>query len=331
MRRSVPVIALLLGSLVSAVPASAAPLSPADKAQADAAYTSAVELYRAGKYRASANAFEEAYMTLPTAVLLVNAARAWERAGELESSRQRYEAVLKVVDLDPDTEHSAIAGLARVKGALEGGLTAPGGAWKGRAKFGGRSVELTFFLMPGRVGKLAGGVHVTEPACAAWLVLKRRSGHEYELDTQEPRGDALCRELGRLTLTVTAADRIAARWSSGGDRSDFKLAAIGPRAEVAARTGAASGFAASGFGGEPGGAAFDPGLLVVAGALEAAEDALDALPGWVGKRVGLTLEDQPEKPGVLQGVNGSMIIVELKDGGTWRGDILTVRTLRLLE
>ena len=339
MPRRAPVIATLVVSvlLVAAalwVPASAS--SPTSKAEADAAYAAAVELYRAGDYKDAANAFEEAYMKLPGPVLLVNAARAWERAGELDKARQRYEAVLKTVDLDPDAEHSAISGLARVKAALDGVLTAPGGAWKGRAKIGGRSVELNFFLMPERAGKLAGGVHVTDPACAAWLQLKRRSGNEYVFKTKSPRGDSLCSDLGTLRLTVTAADKIAARWSvvsnkKGGSskKADFKLAAIGQRAEVASRTGSASGFG-TGFGtGDV--AAFDPGTLVVAGALAAAEDALDALPGWVGKRVGLTIGDAPEKKGSLQGVRSAIIIVELDDGGTWTGDILQVHTLRLLE
>ena len=60
---------------------------------ADDLYHQAVSLYRDGRFKEAAKAFKEAYVLAGDDVLLLNAARSWEKAGGREAAAKLYAAV----------------------------------------------------------------------------------------------------------------------------------------------------------------------------------------------------------------------------------------------
>ncbi len=330
---SIPVVALVVG-LVTLQPSVGGAATPAE-----ISYEQAVALYRAGRHAEAAQGFEETYLFDPQPVLLVNAARSWEKAGQPARAEQRLRAVLRGEGVPEEVRTAALAGIAR--------LTAPpplgpmAGAWEASAvDIGGLRTRITVIIMPREAGELTGAFHLTGAHCGGILRVNAGISGTLVATVESAAGHLICTRLRALTLK-TRPRHVEATWViDGGDVIAFQLSPAASPEPRAAQVASAPGPPRKR--GSPGKPPAGPGSarpetpapqapqLTIAGDLDAAEFALDSLPSWVGERVHATFSDGTSATGSLVGVRGTILILRLDRGDSWTGDILSLNSLRQL-
>lgn len=102
-------------STVSAAPPTAV-TSPEEAAKLH--YTHAMAAYTAGAFYDAARSFDAAHAALPRPVLLLNAGRAWERAGDLLRALARFKALREDQATSPQLVAQGNQGYRRVMAAL---------------------------------------------------------------------------------------------------------------------------------------------------------------------------------------------------------------------
>jgi len=101
-----------------AKPAARAPLSPEKKRAAAEAFNRGEDAYAAGNFRDAGAAFEEAYSHVPHPSALWNAARAWNRGGELARAANLFAKYLSEAPPNAPDRKSAVTGLEQLTGKL---------------------------------------------------------------------------------------------------------------------------------------------------------------------------------------------------------------------
>ena len=115
-----------LASPPEQAPTTAGVAEPTPAASARLLYTEAMAAYRAERFIAAAQGFDAAHAAHPTPALRLNAARAWERAGEHARAAQRFESLRADPEAPEDLRASAEQGLMRSLRAAAGQpLSAP--------------------------------------------------------------------------------------------------------------------------------------------------------------------------------------------------------------
>jgi hypothetical protein len=118
-------VALLLGALLQARSGRAEAADPPASSAEPSAFSAFLEGQRAfesGDYLLAARAFESAYQLEPHPDVLWNAARAWDRAGEIARAANRYERYLREAPAgarDRDSALQAVSRLATKLGRIE--------------------------------------------------------------------------------------------------------------------------------------------------------------------------------------------------------------------
>lgn len=106
---------MALALATSSVAAAPTPLPvPANKAEAKAQYEAARTAYKANRYFEAARAYDAAHAYYKDATLLWNAARAWERSGELELAEKRFNDFLALPKVDAEQSREADEALVRI-------------------------------------------------------------------------------------------------------------------------------------------------------------------------------------------------------------------------
>jgi hypothetical protein len=102
----------------TAKPGAPSPLSPEKKKAAAAAFNRGEDAYASGNFNAAGAAFEEAFSHVPHPSALWNAARAWNRAGDLARAANLFTKYLREAPPDAPDRKSAVASLEQLTGKL---------------------------------------------------------------------------------------------------------------------------------------------------------------------------------------------------------------------
>ena len=313
-------IVALVASLVLIVSADAyAQPDPA----ADSLYDQAVSLYRDGQFLKAAKAFQEAYVLAGADVLLLNAARSWEKGGDRAAATKLYSAVIARKGLSADIKSKAQEGLARLTARPVEPLPSAAGTWVGTASVGGVTSTISVTLAPTSDGVAAGALYAPGFRCGASLIYVPSRKETWRFETARPVGEPWCKGLRTLELRRTGPETAKLTWKHKR-AGRFVVLAVGEappaQATVAAARAPASRRKSSGSNKRT-------RRIVIAGDIAAADDAMQAAVGWVGGRIQIAPVRGTAGFGKLIGVRGTVLIVGMDDGSTWTGDIMDLSAI----
>lgn len=197
----------------TAEPAAKPPPTPESKKAAGLAFEKGNKAYQQGDFTGAAQAFEEAYGHVPHPDVLWNAARAWQRAGDLPRAATLYAIYLKDAPPDARDRKSAAKDLEKLAaklGRLD--LYAPGV----------ERIEIDDRPIMGQSAYVNPGSHVVRGRLKSGKVLTRTQAVE--------RGD-----VASVALVDESSDQEPAGKPSSGDTAKSTMAAAAD-ADVSARS-----------------------------------------------------------------------------------------------
>jgi tetratricopeptide (TPR) repeat protein len=123
---SLPALALATGLLAGQAPATPSPAAPAASTsqEVERIFAEGAALYKAGKYRAAIERFENAYALFPEPNLLYNMARSYEALGEAEQALTKYRVCSTHPRATDELKQKAIAKIAVLESAQTSSATA---------------------------------------------------------------------------------------------------------------------------------------------------------------------------------------------------------------
>ena len=281
-----------------------------------------MSLYRDGRFTEAAKAFKEAYVLAGDDVLLLNAARSWEKAGDREAAAKLYIAVGARKDLTVEIKRKAAQGLARLTAPPIVPLPAAAGTWIGTASLGKEKSTISITLAPGESGTVAGALYAPGFRCGGTLVYTSTRKDTWRFEVGEAVGGSWCEKLKTVQFHRTGPETARLDWTHV-DAGRFTVVAQGEAPPTKAVVSRSSRTISK----KPSGTSGGSDSFVIAGDIAAADEAMQAALSWVGARIRIDPNRGRGGMGKLIGVRGSVLIIALDGGKTWTGDVMDLTAI----